>query len=150
MKKLEEMVSKNCYDEIVAKVKENVGESAFEYVFPAIKKALEEGDGKVREEILINWLDVDSCRVCSYCGAIMEEGWYLCNNGYACSDKCAAESEHITMEEFEKWRIYKGDIIDYLEDEGKGRKIEDLSKDECDEIIDELSDNLDYYYTEWC
>lgn len=149
-KTLEEMVSKKCYDAIVERVKEKVGENVFDYVFPGIKKALEEGGGDVREDILINWLDMECCRVCSYCGAIMEEGWYLCNNGYACSDKCAAESEHITMEEFEKWRIYKDDIIGYLEDEGEGRKIEDLSKEECDEIIDELSDDLDYYYTEWC
>ena len=88
-------------------------------------------------------------RVCTQCGAIMEEGWYLNDAGYACSDECAAKSEGITMEEFEKWRIYKDDIISYLEDEGEGRKIEDLTKEECDEIIDEIPDDLDYYYTEW-
>ena len=59
MKKLEEMVSKKCYDAIVAKVKEKVGENVFDYVFPCIKKALEEGDGKIREDILINWLDME-------------------------------------------------------------------------------------------
>lgn len=146
---LEKMVSAHAYDEIVAKVKEQIGKESFDYIFPAIKKALEEGDGAVRGEILSNWLDCDSMRVCTYCGKIMEEGWYLDSNGYACSDECAAESEGITMDEFKKWRIYKDDIVSYLEDEGKGRKIEDLTKEECDEIIDELSDDLDYYYTEW-
>lgn len=71
------MISKHAYDEIVAKVKERIGEESFEYIFPGIKKALEEGSGAVREEILINWLNVDSMRVCTQCGAIMEEGWYL-------------------------------------------------------------------------
>lgn len=146
---LESMVSKHAYDEIVSKVKEQVGEECFDYIFPGIKKALEEGSGNVREEILINWLDCDSMRVCTYCGKIMEEGWYLNCNGYACSDECAAESEGITMEQFKKWRIYKDDIVSYLEDENEGRKIEDLTKEECDEIIDELSDDLDYYYTSW-
>ena len=148
-KTLESMISEHAYEEIVEKVKEQVGEAAFEYIFPAVKKALEEGSGVAREEILINWLDVSSMRVCTQCGAIMEEGWYLNDAGYACSDECAAKSEGITMEEFEKWRIYKDDIVSYLEDEGQGRKIEDLTKEECDEIIDELSDDLDYYYTEW-
>lgn len=146
---LESMISAQTYDEIVSKVKETVGEDSFEYIFPAVKKALEEGSGSVREEILRNWLDVDYCRVCSYCGAIMEEGWYLNANGYACSDECAAESEGITMEQFGKWRIYKDDIEYHLKLEGKGRKIEDLTKEECDEIIDRISDDLDYYYTEW-
>lgn len=147
--KLETMISAHAYKEIVAKVKVQVGEKSFDYIFPAVKKALEEGSGAVRKEILGNWLDCDSVRVCSYCGAIMEEGWYLCDNGYACSDECAAESEGITMEEFKKWRIYKDDILQHLEDEGKGRKIEDLTKEECDEIIDEIADDLDYCYTEW-
>lgn len=146
---LESMISKHAYNEIVAKVKVQVGEESFDYIFPAIKKALEEGSGKVREEILINWLNCDSMRVCTYCGKIMEEGWYLNCNGYACSDECAAKSEGITMEQFKKWRIYKDDIVSYLEDENEGRKIEDLTKEECDEIIDELSDDLDYYYTSW-
>lgn len=146
---LESMISKHAYDEIVAKVKVQVGEESFDYIFPAVKKALEEGSGAVREEILGNWLDCDSMRVCTYCGKIMEEGWYLDSNGYACSDECAAESEGITMEQFKKWRIYKDDIVSYLEDEGEGRNIEDLTKEECDEIIDEVSDDLDYYYTEW-
>lgn len=143
------MISAHAYEEIVEKLKKQVGEDAFEYLFPAVKKALEEGSGDCREQILISWLNVDSMRVCTQCGAIMEEGWYLNCAGYACSDECAAKSEGITMEEFEKWRIYKDDIVSYLEDEDEGRKIEDLTKEECDEIIDELSDDLDYYYTEW-
>ena len=147
--KLESMISAHAYEEIVEKLKKQVGEDAFEYLFPAVKKALEEGSGDCREHILISWLNVDSMRVCTQCGAIMEEGWYLNCNGYACSDECAAKSEGITMEEFEKWRIYKDDIVSYLEDEDEGRKIEDLTKEECDEIIDEIADDLDYYYTSW-
>lgn len=146
---LESMISKHAYDEIVSKVKEQVGEESFDYIFPGIKKALEEGSGAVREEILINWLNCDSMRVCTYCGKIMQEGWYLDCNGYACSDECAAEGEGITMEEFKKYRIYKDDILQHLEDEGEGRKIEDLTKEECDEIISEIAEDLDYYYTEW-
>ena len=148
-KTLESMISEHAYDEITKKVKEMIGEESFEFVFPGIKKALEEGSGKVREEILINWLNVDSMRVCTYCGKIMEEGWYLNCNGYACSDKCAAQSEGITMEQFEKWRIYKDDIVEYLKEEDEGRKIEDLTKEECDKIIDEYCQDCDYYYTEW-
>ena len=148
--KLETMISAHAYDEIVEKLKKLLGEDAFEYIFPAVKKAIEEGSGDCREHILISWLSVDSMRVCTQCGAIMQKGWYLDCGGYACSDECAAESEGITMEEFEKWRIYKDDIVSYLEDEDEGRKIEDLTKEECDEIIDEIADNLDYYYTEWC
>ena len=143
------MISVDAYNEIVEKVKEAVGKNASAYILPAVIKALEEGSGNVREEILSEWLNVDSMRVCTQCGAIMQEGWYLNTNGYACSDECAAKSEGITMEQFEKWRIYKDDIVSYLEDEGKGRKIEDLSKEECDEIIDVCCKDCDYYYTEW-
>lgn len=146
---LKQMISVDAYNEIVEKVKEAVGKNASAYILPAVIKALEEGSGNVREEILSEWLNVDSMRVCTQCGAIMQEGWYLNTNGYACSDECAAKSEGITMEQFEKWRIYKDDIVSYLEDEGKGRKIEDLSKEECDEIIDVCCKDCDYYYTEW-
>ena len=146
---LESMISEHAYDEIVAKVKEQVGEEAFKYVFPGIKKALEKGSGKVREEILINWLNVDSMRVCTQCGAIMQEGWYLECNGYACSDECAAKSEGLTMEEFKKYRIYKDDILQHLEDEGEGRKIEDLTQEEIESIIDGVNEYAQYCYTEW-
>lgn len=146
---LESMVSEHAYEEIVSKVKEQVGEESFNYIFPAVKKALEEGSGKVREKILIHWLDCDSVRVCTYCGKIMQKGWYLECNGYACSDECAAESEGITMEEFKKYRIYKDDILQHLEDEGKGRKIEDLTQDEIEEIIDAVNEYAQYCYTEW-
>lgn len=149
-KKLESMVSKHCYDEIVAKLKEHVGEEAFEYIFPGVKKALEEGSGRVREEILINWLDVDSCRICSHCGAIMQEGWYLDCQGYACSDECAMEIMNVPdMEHFRRYRIYKEDVDQYLEDEGEGRKEEDLTQEEIDEIIDIVSDDMQACYTEW-
>lgn len=148
--KLESMVSKHCYDEICAKLKEQVGEEAFEYVFPGVKKALEEGSGKVREEILISWLNCDSCRICSHCGAIMEEGWYLDCQGYACSDECAMAIMQVpTMELFRRYRIYKEDVDQYLEDEGEGRKEEDLTQEEIDEIIDIVSDDMQACYTEW-
>lgn len=143
------MISAHAYEEIERKVREMVGDKAFEYIFPSVVKALEKGDGDTRYAILIGWLDVDSMRVCTMCGAIMEEGWYLCDAGYACSDECAAKYEGITMEEFDKWAIYKDDIIDYLKCEGKGRKIEDLTKEECEEIIEEWCSDKDYYYTEW-
>lgn len=148
--KLEEMVSESCYNEIVTKLKEQVGEEAFQYIFPAIKKAIEDGSGKVREEILIYWLDVDSCRICSHCGAIMEEGWYLDCQGYACSDECAMEIMNVPdMEHFRRYRIYKEDVDQYLEDEGKGRKEEDLTQEEIDEIIDIVSDDMQACYTDW-
>ena len=146
---LEQMISADAYDEIVSKVKEKVGEDSFDYIFPGIKKALEEGSGNVREKILRNWLDCDSMRVCTWCGEIMEDGWYLDSKGYACSDECAARIEGLTMDEFEKYRIYKDDIVTYLEDEGDGRTIEDLSQDEIEEIIDAVSEDAQACYTQW-
>lgn len=147
--KLETMISAHAYEEIISKVKEQVGEESFDYIFPGIKKALEEGSGIVREEILSGWLNCDSMRVCSYCGKIMQEGWYLESQGYACSDECAALSEGITMEEFRKYRIYKDDILQHLANEGKGRKIEDLTQDEIEAIIDAVNEDAQYCYTEW-
>lgn len=143
-----DVLSDNTQKEVYRKVKEQVG-SAISYIFPAVIKAIERGDGKVREDILINWLNVESIRICSVCGGIMDEGWYLQDHGYACSDECAAKSEGITMEEFKKWRIYKGDIIEYLKDNGDSRNIEELSAEECDEIIDEVADECEYCYTQW-
>ena len=67
-KNLPQMISSHAYDEIVSKVKEYVGEEASEYILLGIIKALEEGGGVVREEIHNGWLDVESMRVCSYCG----------------------------------------------------------------------------------
>lgn len=148
-KKLQEMMSAVSYKELQLKVKDLVGEKNFDIIFPSVENALVEGGEKERTEILINWLDMDTCRVCSTCGAIMSEGWYLNEAGYACSDECAAKNEGITMEEFEKYRIYKNDILHYLECEGDTRKLEDLTKEECEEIIDEIADNLDWYWTEW-
>lgn len=143
------MVSNACYNAILDAIKKKVGESAFEYIYPSIVKALEVGNGKVREEILIDFLNLDCVRVCTTCGAIMEEGWYLDSAGYACSDKCAAKSEGISMEQFRKWRIYKDDIIEYLKMENKGRNIEDLSKEECEKIISYVAQYRDYCYTCW-
>lgn len=151
VEKLKTMISEHCYDELVKKLTERVGENNAKVMLPAVAKALVEGGREEREQILINWLDMDSCRVCTTCGKIMEEGWYLNNAGYACSDECAAKSEGITMEQFKKWKIYKDDIIDYLRREGKGRTIDELSDDECADIINDHIDmeNLEYYWTEW-
>lgn len=149
-KQLKDIMSEISYKELQIKVKDIVGEKSFPIIFPSIEKALVEGGREEREEILINWLNMDTCRVCSTCGAIMSEGWYLNDAGYACSDECAAKSEGITMDEFKRYKIYKNDLIEYLEDEGEGRKIEDLSEDECAEIInEEIMDNVDWYWTEW-
>ena len=149
-KTLESLVSARTYDTIVEKVKEQVGDDAFEYIFPGIKKALEEGSGKVREEILIQWLDLDCCRVCSNCGAIMEEGWYLDWQGYACSDECCCKILDVSKEEFDRYSIFLPEIEQHLEDNKDSRKPEDLSKEEINKIIDEIMENLDaYYYTEW-
>lgn len=149
-KLLEDMVSARCFKEIQEKVKHYVGEESFPIIWPAVKKAIEEGSGKAREEILSSWLDVDSCRICSHCGTIMEEGWYLDSMGYACSDECAMVIMEVPdMEHFRRYRIYKAEIDDYLKYEGKGRKEEDLTQEEIEEIIDEFCDNMDAYYTEW-
>ena len=150
IEKLKTLISEHCYDELVEKLGEFVGEDNVETILPAVAKALVEGDRLQREHILIDWLDMDSCRVCTTCGKIMEEGWYLNDAGYACSDECAAQSEGITMEEFSKYKIYNNDLIEYLESEGEGRKLEDLTEDECAEIInEEIMDNVDWYWTEW-
>lgn len=148
-KTLEEMLSVHAYDELKSKLAEYVSEESMEYLFPAVKKALEEGSREVREDILSGWLNVDSMRVCTQCGAIMEEGWYLCDAGYACSDECAAKSEGITMEEFEKWRIYKNDIFNYLYNTNDPRTLDELTKEECDEIIDQFAGDKEYFWTEW-
>ena len=80
----------------------------------------------------------------------MSEGWYLNDAGYACSDECAAKSEGISMDEFSRYQIYKDDLIEYLENEGDGRTLEDLEDWECQSIIEsEILDNVDYYWTEW-
>lgn len=149
-KKLEDMVSSKCYYEIVESVTHFVGEEAFSTVFPAIKKVIEEGSADAREQILINWLNIESCRICSECGAIMEEGWYLDAQGYACSDECAMKIMGVpSMEEFNRYRIYKYEIDEYLEDEGLGRKEENLTQEEIEDIIDIVSDRLEACYTEW-
>lgn len=148
MEKLENMVSQQCYDEICAKVKAQVGEQAFDYIFPAVKKALEEGGIETRNQILSRWLDIGSCRVCDECGKIMQEGWY--NMGrYACSDECVMKQDGITKEEFDRFQIYKTTIQEYLDDEGKERKADDLTDDEIKTIMEEIFDDCDAYYTSW-
>lgn len=150
IEKLKTLISEHCYDELVEKLTEYVGEDNVQTILPSIAKILVEGTGQQKEHILNNWLDMDSCRVCTTCGKIMEEGWYLNEAGYACSDECAAKSEGITMDEFKRYKIYKDDLEKYLIREGKGRELEDLSDDECAEIInEEIMDNVDWYYTEW-
>ena len=150
IEKLKTMISEDCYNELVEKLTEQVGENNAKIMLPAIAKALVEGGREERERILNHWLDMDSCRVCTTCGKIMEGGWYLNDAGYACSDECAAKSEGITMDEFKRYKIYKSDLIEYLKNEGEGRQLEDLDEDECAEIInEEIIDNVDYYWTEW-
>lgn len=148
-KKLEEMISARAYDEIKRKLSACTGEAAAELLFPMVKQALEEGDHDVRYNILIDWLECDTLRVCTQCGAIMQEGWYLNLASYACSDECAAKSEGITMDEFDRYRIYKDDIIEWLEWNDDPRTIDELSKEECDEIIDQFAGDKEYYWTEW-
>ena len=149
IEKLKTLISEHCYDELVEKLTDYVGQDNVDTILPTIAKILVEGTGDQKEHILIDWLDMDSCRVCSTCGKIMEEGWYLNEAGYACSDECAAKSEGISMDEFKRYRIYKDDIKDYLVYEGINKPIEDLTQEECDEIVDELIDKVDYYWTEW-
>lgn len=149
MKKIDQMISTHAYDEIVSKVKEFVGEEASKYILPGVIKALEEGDRVIREDILIGWLDVESMRVCTHCGAIMEEGWYMECGGYACSDECAAQMVDLTMEEFAKWRIYKADIVEYLRETNDARDIGELSAEECDKIIEHIALRCDSCWTEW-
>ena len=147
---LKSMLDEHTYDELVDKCHQHIADPIFDAVFPIICDKLVNGNGEEREKILNGWLDMDSVRVCTTCGKMMSEGWYLCDAGYACSDECAAKSEGITMEEFEKWRIYKDDIIEVLKYEGHGRKIEDLSKEECDKLIDKyIMPNAEYFWTEW-
>ena len=143
------MIREHCFDELVEKLTDYVGQDNVDSILPTIAKILVEGTGDQKEHILIDWLNMDSCRVCSTCGKIMEEGWYLLDAGYACSDECAAKSEGISMDEFKRYRIYKNDIKDYLVYEGINKSIEDLTQEECDEIVDELIDKVDYYWTEW-
>ena len=146
---LPQTISAHAYDEIVSKVKEYVGEEASAYILPGVIKALEDGNGRVREDILIGWLDVESMRVCTHCGAIMEEGWYMECSGYACSDECAAQIVGLTMEEFAKWRIYKADIVEYLKQSNDSRDINELSTEECERIIEQIALRCDSCWTEW-
>lgn len=148
-KELKDLISKNAYDEIVEKLKECVGEDAFEYIFPAVDKALVEGSIACKNDIVNLWLDCDHLRVCDICGDLMEDGWYI-DGDYACCDECAAKHEGITFEQFQKWRVYKDYIIDYMEEQGWGGSINDLTQEECDEIIDECCDDCERYFTEWC
>lgn len=149
MEKLEKMVSVTAFNEIIDQLEGFVGKKAAKLMFPGVKEAIEKGDREVRESILSEWLDVEHIRVCTECGALMEEGWYMDAAGYACSDKCAAKMEGITDEQFKKWRIYKDDIAAYMEEHGYGGTIDDISAEECEKIISEVSPNRDYCWTEW-
>lgn len=149
-KDLEDMVSAECIKSIKNKIRNFVGKKAMLRLYPAVKKIIEEGDGEIRESILHDWLDIDSVRICSNCGEIMQEGWYLDMSGYACSDECAMKIMGVPdMEHFRRYRIYKEDIDEWLDDEGLGRKEEDLTQDEIEEIINEINNNIDACYTEW-
>lgn len=147
-KKLSQMISESALCEIITEVQKKVGLEASTYILPGVLKALEEGSGIVRNQILSEWLDVDSCRVCDVCGTIMEEGWY--NMGtYACSDECVIKQDGITKEEFDRFQIYKTTIQEYLDEEKKGRKADDLTKKEIAEIMNEIFDDCYAYYTSW-
>ena len=146
--KLSEMLSESGIEKLKDAVRKAVGDKAFDFIYPAIVKALEKGDKEVRTQILIDWLDVDFCRVCSVCGKVFQEGWY--NMGeYACSDKCVRKQDGISKKEFEKFQIYKGTIENYLEDTEDDRNINKLTKEEIDEILDNVLDECDAYYTSW-
>lgn len=150
-KSLEDMISKHSYDEIVSKVKEEVGEEAFGYVFPSIKKTLEEGPAKVKGQILFGWLGVSSVKICTYCGRLMSEGWYLDCRGYACSDECCRILMELDKDEYYRYGIFKDEIETYLREEGKGRTPESLTEDEIKELIEDFSDQEDsYFYTDFC
>jgi len=153
LEELKKLMSEDAYNEFLAKIKGQFtcfSEPTIMELANITARDIVNGDREKREEILNDWLDMDTCRVCTTCGAIMSEGWYLNDAGYACSDECAAKSEGITMEEFAKYKIYKDDIQQYLDDTDDPRKLEDLTAEECDDIIDEhIMDNVDYFYTEW-
>lgn len=51
-KTLEEMISQHSYDEIKERVENEVGKTVAEHIFPAVKKALEEGDYYTRYDSL--------------------------------------------------------------------------------------------------
>ena len=150
--KIREVLSESAYKRLEDAVKERVGEHAFQYIFPVVVKALEEGDKEVRQEILLEWLDVEFCRVCDVCGNIMQEGWYNCGK-YACSDECVMKQDGISKEEFDKFQIYKSTIqnflIDNAEEYGYPENADDLTPEQIESIIDELLDDCDSYYTEW-
>ena len=79
----------------------------------------------------------------------MEEGWYMECGGYACSDECSAQIVDLTMEEFAKWRIYKADIVEYLKQSNDSRDINELSAEECEEIVEQIALRCDSCWTEW-
>ena len=150
MKQLKDMVSSKCYDEIADKLRKQVGEESFPVIFPAVEKAIEQGSANARDAILWDWLEVDSCRVCSHCGEIMEEGWYLGAQGYACSDECCKALMHISDEEFDRFRIYRDEVRETLVNTNDPRQPEDLTQEEIETILDGVVDGLDaYFYTSW-
>ena len=80
IEELKKMMSEHSYQELQDKVKELVGEKNFDTIFPSVAEALVKGGREERERILNTWLDMDTCRVCTICGKIISEGWYL--NGW--------------------------------------------------------------------
>lgn len=102
MKKLKDLVSAHCYEEIVEKSEGLFGE-AFDYIFSSIENALARGNGDVRRSIL-SLLDIDSVRVCDICGCLMEEG-YLEEDSlqYSCSKRCLKKRNNWSEKEFKDW-----------------------------------------------
>jgi len=106
------------------------------------------GDKEEKNDIIDEY-DLDCCRVCDICGELMVEGWYIADFTYLCSDECAAKWMKMTPGEFDRYKIYSDEIDHWLECEGKGRKKEDLTKEELEDIMDDFIENVESYWTEW-
>lgn len=102
MKSLKDLVSKECYQEIVRSSKESFG-AAFYTMFPAVEHVLIYGDVKAKRAIL-DLLQIDTCRVCDHCGKLMSAG-YLDEEHleYACCKECLQKVKNWSDEELQEW-----------------------------------------------
>lgn len=63
------------------------------------------------EDVLLE-NDIDSLRVCSHCGKLMNEGW-SCNGSPYCSDKCLlADNPELDMKELANRTVQELDASD--------------------------------------